>query len=259
MSNYTVMITASHIKSHPSIDFIKKTMESLNYIGIKSDTPIILAHDGSDAVKYNKYFENLKEYVKDKPNVEIIRKETNGKLTASVRNAFKSVKTPYILVIQHDLPFVREFSIDKVIEDMKNNPGIKYVRFNKRKTTKRDFDNGWGFGKQLEGGNYTYTRTPGWSDNNHVTSSDYYRNIVLKEARDGGFMEEDLNGKVVDQKSHDKYGTYIFDVVNAEKVIDHTDGRFKNKLEFYRPFSYKTLEQFKHIDKKRSYDSIGIL
>jgi hypothetical protein len=41
----SVIITASFVKSHPSIEFIKTVIESLELINLKKDTPIILAHD----------------------------------------------------------------------------------------------------------------------------------------------------------------------------------------------------------------------
>ena len=38
----TVVITASHIKSHPSIRIIKETIESLQYVKLPENTRIIL-------------------------------------------------------------------------------------------------------------------------------------------------------------------------------------------------------------------------
>jgi hypothetical protein len=173
-----------------------------------------------------KYLENLKEYILDKTNIQIVVLNSHGHLTGSVRNAFNFITTEYVLIIQHDFPFIRDFEIEKVIQDMKINLELKYVRFNKRANTKV----GWDalndlFGKQIISQNYTYTRTPNWSDNNHLCRSDYYRDIILKECNDGKPMEAYLYYKSKTEEIHNKYGTYIFDEIDKPAYIKHIDGR----------------------------------
>jgi len=196
------------------------------------NTPIILAHDYSDDIRFIKYIENLKNYASDNKNIQIIVRDSPGCLTGSIRNAFNYVNTEYVLIIQHDFPFVRNFYIEKVIQDMKANPELKHVRFNKRSNIKVVWDalNNL-FGKQIKSLNYKYTRTPNWSDNNHLCRSDYYRNIILKECKDGSFMEKDIYQKITDEKIHSKYGTYIFGPLNQPAFISHLDGRGRNVIE----------------------------
>jgi hypothetical protein len=43
--NLTVIITASHCPSHPSIFLIKDVLESLRFLNLDPNTPILLAHD----------------------------------------------------------------------------------------------------------------------------------------------------------------------------------------------------------------------
>jgi hypothetical protein len=231
MSDYSVIITASFIKSHPSIDFIKYTIDSLKHINMHKDTPIILAHDYSSDSNYNKYLENLKNYISDKKNIQIVVRDTHGHLTGNIRNAFNFIKTKYVLIIQHDLPFVRDFKIEKVINDMIKNPELKHVRFNKRENKKKGSDSLNNlFGKQIKSQNYTYTRTPSWSDNNHLCSSEYYRDIILKECKDGRAMESYLIKKSTTEEIHNRYGTYLFDAINKPLYIKHIDGRRSETL-----------------------------
>lgn len=230
MLQYSIIITASTIISHPSIDFIKSTIESLKYIHMNKDTPIILAHDYSVDSTFIEYLKNLNEYISDKKNIQIIVRNSHGHLIGNVRNAFNFINTEYVLIIQHDLPFVREFEIEKVIQDMKINPELKHIRFNKRANIKEKFDalNDL-FGKQIISQNYTYTRTPGWSDQNHLCHSSYYRDIILKECNDGKYMESYLHGKSKTEELHNKYGTYLFGEIDKPAYIKHIDGRF-NKV-----------------------------
>ena len=227
-SDYSIIITSSYIISHPSIDIIKETIESLKYINMKKGTKIILAHDYHYNDDYYKYLDTLNNYIKDNDDIEIIVRSDHGNLTGNIRNSINYINTKYILVIQHDLPFIDYFDINKVIEDLEINKNIKHVRFNKRKNTKDGFDNKVDndlFGLNIKSKNYTYTRTPGWSDNNHLCLTDYYKNIVLKEVNDGEFMEKILNDKITSKEKHDKYGTYLFGPVNHKQMIKHTDGR----------------------------------
>ena len=224
--DYSVVITCSFIISHPSIDFIKSVLESLQNINIDNNTNIILAHDYCDNINYFKYLINLTNYILNKPNIKIVIRETFGCLTGNIRHAFNYIKTKYVLIIQHDFLFIRKFNIQNIINDMNDNPKLKHIRFNKRKNIKSVFDNQSDlFGKQIKCNNYTYTRTPGWSDNNHICLSNYYRNIILKECEDGSYMEKILWNKPQNIKKHKKYGTYIFDVLNSEPYIKHIDGR----------------------------------
>lgn len=226
MPEYSVMITASLIKSHPSIKFIRCVIESLKHIHMDKDTPIIITHDYSTDSRFQDYLKNLHNYISDFKNIKIVIRNSHGHLTGNVRNAFNFIKTEYVLIIQHDLPFIRDFEIEKVIEDMKNNPELKHVRFNKRANKKIASDalNDL-FGKQIISNNYTYTRTPSWSDNNHICRSEYYKDIILKECNDGRPMEAFLISKSKTEEIHNKYGTYIFGKLNEPGYVKHIDGR----------------------------------
>lgn len=222
----TIIITTNFIPSHPKIKLIQETIESLQLINMPHDTEIILAHDYDNHINYIKYFEKLNEYIKSYSNIKIIKRKDHGHLTGNIRNALQYVNSKYILVIQHDLPFIKMFDIQKVIHDMEENDNIKYVRFNKRKNIKEGFDalNNL-FGLQVKQENYTYTRTPAWSDNNHLCLTGYYIDIVMKECQDGCPMEKILHGKNKNEEMHNKYGTYLFGELNHPQVIKHTDGR----------------------------------
>ena len=226
MNLLTIIITSSLIPSHPEIKIIQETIESLKLINMPSDVEIILAHDYNNHIHYITYLKKLNEYIKSNSNIKIVKRENHGHLTGNIRNALQFVNSKYILVIQHDLPFIRKFNIQKVIYDMEENNNLKHVRFNKRKNYKRGTDalNDL-FGLQIKQENYTYTRTPAWSDNNHLCLTKYYNDVVMKECPNGCPMEHRLHGKNKNQELHKKYGTYLFGELNHPQVIKHTDGR----------------------------------
>lgn len=226
MKYLSIIITGSFIPQHPKIKIIQETIESLHLINMPSDTEIILAHDYNNHINYKKYLENLNKYITSFSNIKIVERKDHGHLTGNIRNALQYVNSKYILIIQHDLPFISKFDIQKIIYDMEENDNIKYVRFNKRKNIKTGFDelNNL-FGLQVKQKNYTYTRTPAWSDNNHLCLTSYYTDIVMKECPNGIPMEVYLHGKNKNEETHKKYGTYLFGELNYPQVIKHTDGR----------------------------------
>ena len=87
------------------------------------------------------------------------------------------------------------------------------------------YDKYWLFGKQVSSTNFTYTRTPGWSDNNHLARTSYYKDLIMKECKDGGFMEGQLYWNIKDEASHEVYGTYLFGGLDEAPYTGHSDGR----------------------------------
>lgn len=227
----TAIITASLSPTHPSIHIIRETIESLGTI------PMILAHDHTDTLndgRYAKYFENLIEYVKDKP-IQIVWRTSRGHLTGNIRNALQHVTTKYVLIVQHDLPFRTAINFSSIVEDMEA-ASLKYVRFNRFPNLPIQWDGEhydiWGHVIKLQN---SYIRTMSWSDNNHIASLDYYNDLVMKECKDGNYMDQQIfprikelcKGKSHEErlKVHEKYGTWVYGAINDPPAIKHTDGR----------------------------------
>lgn len=238
MIDYSVIITASLIPSYPDIRYIQNVINSLKLCNIDiNKVNIILSHDAlnkNDITnvkcinKYNKYLENLKEYYKNYSNIKIINLSKHGHLTGNIRNALQYINTKYILIIQHDLSFRKEFDINKIIEDMEKNKELKHIRFNKRRNIKHKWDSNDLFGYVLKSKNYNYTRTGAWSDINHLTRTDYYKNIIMNECKDGTSMEWNFRDKINNKSDHEKYGTYLFGDTSNKRMIKNLDGR-RNK------------------------------
>jgi len=242
--NFEIIITASLIRSHPSISFIKQTIESLQHIGYTGDKKIkvLLAHDVNKnnrliEGRYKKYLDNLKEYCNNynKSNYKfelcIIIRETHGHLVGNIRNALKYITSKYILIIQHDLPFCRNFKINSILEDMETYPKLKHIRFNKRKNRKvcadgPEYDKINLWNNYNIKGNNNYISTIAWSDNNHLTRTNYYNEFVMKKSKDGGnryqTMEGYLDIRIKNKSSIDyHYGTYIYGNINEKAYINH--------------------------------------
>jgi len=247
--NLTILITASLNPTHPKIDFIQKVILSLEFVNIKSlnystKIPVLLCHDAinpikhysdknklsSDKKRYDEYFINLEKFIKEYNNnsnffnLIIIKNDKWGHLTGNLRNAIKYVHTEFMLVLQHDLPFCKSFDINSIIEDMKNNPQLKHIQFNRHNNLpihwwkdKYNFFNS----KNIKTDTNHYVSTLAWADQNQLTTKKYYTDLVLKKCKDGCFMEAVLYKKNNSPKTHSIYGTYFFGKYNESKYITH--------------------------------------
>jgi hypothetical protein len=227
-NDLTIIITASVIPSHPDIKMIKETMKSLDLINHKN-SKIILAHDYSDKKEYKAYLKNLEGYVKNMDNVQIVVRDNWGHLTGNVRNAMKYVKTKYVLLVQHDFPFIQKVDIHKVIEDMKKDSKLKNVRFNQFNNNQivgweKDFNKHNLYNKHKINGNYKYLSTGNWSDNNHICSTEHYNRVILSMCKDKTAMERNFFGIERDEKFLEKFGSFLFGDMNTKRFIHHLDG-----------------------------------
>jgi len=189
-------------------------------------TPIVLAHDHGEDPSYLEYLTAVRERALYRPAWRVSVRETHGHLSGNIRCALEGVTTPYVLIVQHDMPFTRPVDVMSVVRDMERDRRLLHVRFNWRRNVKAgcDADN-WLWGEEARGGENVYTRTPMWSCLTHLCPTEYYRRVVLEEVPDGYFPENVLRGRATDVETHARYGTYVYGGLGAEACVKHTDGR----------------------------------
>jgi hypothetical protein len=139
-----------------------------------------------------------------------------------------------MLVLQHDIHIRREIPVLKMIDLMERHEHIKHLRFNVRRNhpTFMWWD-GYQGGKTLfaeeEYDGVKVCVTPAWSDQNHLTTKEYYEQVVFPDCTnpDGeliwDFMESRMNGLC--HHNHTRYGTYIYGEYGSPRTSRHSDGR----------------------------------
>jgi len=271
--DFNIIITCSFIPSHPSLYIIKKTIISLNKINYNGEKKIkvILAHDHSNNSDYKKYLDNLNNYCnkinkeQNKFNYIIVKRNNHGYLVGNIENALKYVDSKYILLVQHDFRFVRDIDIQSILEDMEKYPKLIYVRFNKRTNLHRGFDknenNDLVWNKYNIQGNNEYISTSGWSDNNHLTTTEYYKNTIMKLCKNVDFMEKKMND-LNKLKKGEEINTFIYGPVKHPRIIEHLDGKntlnkkIKNYINIYIPFKEGFFDFFKNYNT--NFNNYGI-
>ena len=155
----------------------------------------------------------------------------------NVRSGMEAVKTKYVLLIQHDMPFALPLEIGDAMEVMELHPDkVKYIRFNQNQNQCRqvgcdDTDCAFyreerfqiGPPKDSQSKCMALIRTVCWSDNNHLTTVNYYENIVFPRCQPGGAMEGVME-RYSRAETHDVTGTYIYGPLEFKWQIEHEDG-----------------------------------
>ena len=235
----SVLMVASPVPSHPSTMLIWEAIASLGRSGLDSDIPIILAHDAprpradaSTINRYHDYLEELQREVAGNSRFKVVVSEQWGHLSGAIRTGLSHVRTPLVLICQHDFVFAREINWRGLVYAFESDPQIKHLRFNKRNNLPTHWDGtpperSRHFRERListPSGNIRITKTIAWSDNNHLTSTAYYSEVV------GGllgnrktFPESPLN-LIATSKTHPILGTYLYGGRGEPPSITHLDG-----------------------------------
>ena len=239
-SNITVVILAHPVKSHPSLNLILKTYNSLSKLNLPKNTKVILSHDAPKhdlskvrVSQFNEYLIELKEHFKGSENVFVTVNSKHKFLSGNIRHSLSFVKTKYVLLMQHDLAFCRDVDIKELIEVMNSNDEIKHVRFNKRNNNVQE---GWDFyikeraefikekTFQSSIGALKLLRTLAWSDQNHLTTVEYYKKLVFPLCGKFKVYPEDMLNPFTRPHLFSTFGNFVYGDLYTPATIEDLDG-----------------------------------
>jgi len=246
----SIVITGSHIPSHPSTAVIDETIESLRFIETKENAETLLAHDGIRVSLSPRQRENFFDYVQrlsrkySRPPYRIALMGSWGHLSQTLLRVVKTVSTEYVLVMQHDLPFIKSVDLDQAMSLMDSHPQVKHLRFNKRrnepdawdavdakfrkKVIRRDrffFEQEFRVNGQL----VPLVRTLAWTDQNFLCRKSYFDTVVGPlVGRFKCFPERIINPQN-SPDTHEILGTYVWGHIGDDPVIRHADGQERTR------------------------------
>ena len=231
----TFIVTGHCMPKYPdNSEYIIHNLESFNLIKNFNNSKVIIALDGNEneeyKEKYDIYKKNIKKYIQNKPNYRLVCHKTRLNLAKNIFEILKFVTTKYIFLIQQDLSFVNEFDLKSVLNDLDNLPQIKHLRFNDTKNIRIQGrnDNNDKFGEKKIERNNIYISTGVYSDRNHISRLDYYRDFIFKDGplippRKWTYpcfgMENILAYKPMENQ--ELYGTYIYGDRGYKPMIIH--------------------------------------
>lgn len=169
---------------------INETISSLHFLhGLSPTAPLIITVDGLKTTAKIDDHKRLRQYVKSlqhtfqQSHITIVVSPNFLHLAGNIFKATDMVTTEFVYVLQHDQPFIREVNHTALIKSMQEYPDyLRIVRFSLRniKLIHSDKLNGKCFGQETlvdHVNNLNFTKTPAWSDNNHLTRKTYYEEV----------------------------------------------------------------------------------
>lgn len=242
----TVICTTNPIPSIPKTDILYESMKSLDQISAFRKCKKIIVFDGIQpgyehrTSDYDTYKQNIQELANASPyfiNTELVFCPTWVHLAGAIAHALESVTTPYLFIHQHDFQLLKPFDLPKLLTSMQFNPNIKYVRLNAYRKNRPERKTGQHYRYDgdvdrviLGGSLIPLSRTFGWSDNDHIARTDYYRDFVLPSCEFGAmewFLHPMLKESIKKngQDGHLSFGTYLYGDLDDGKYLHHLDGR----------------------------------
>jgi len=266
-----VILTTSPVPSNPCTEMLRGVLRSLDLVPGLACAPRILVCDGfhvvqpghkprhkagkvesPDAERYAAFLRDVRAAVaaasepggESSPfsGLQVLELAEHQGFGFAVRRALQEVRTPFVMVVQHDQEFVRPFDVPAVLRAMRRHPDhVKYVCL--CSVTTFDYDH-----MVLSKYGLRISRTSEFGiplmpvlffyDKPHICSVEHYRNVVFgpdSPVQKGDFIEDTLgqaqrtdilqNGMV----AHGKYGTFQLDDRNEADeplvVVRHINGR----------------------------------
>jgi hypothetical protein len=186
-NDVTIIVTSNLVPSHPSIRMINDTIHSLfkHAVGLSRDCPIIITIDNmikrrskhlykpyeqDDYDRYDQYILNLQQQYQNAIIVPLAGKDQG--LSWSVFHGMKHVKTRFVYLLQHDMPFLRSIQHTAMVQTMKDHPNdLRIVRFGRKpniytsSVQRIGGDGCWATPTPVDSINgLRFVKTPLWSD-----------------------------------------------------------------------------------------------
>jgi hypothetical protein len=225
-NDVTIILATSILPSHPSTHIIDETIKAIRVHFPKNE--IIMQIDGLrqeqsnrrddyDEYKNRILWKCLHEY----DNVLPIIFDEHSHQTTMMRKTIKDIQTSLLLYVEGDTPLTPDVEIGwgqclDMIEYKKANT----IRFHFESKIPEPHKHLM-FG--LEDG---FMKTAQWSQRPHLSTVEYYRDVILPFSDEKTFIEDRFHGKVQDDCL--PYDTFSEDGWNTHKLwIYHPEGNIK--------------------------------
>ncbi|KAL3919507.1 MAG: hypothetical protein SGILL_003719 [Bacillariaceae sp.] len=268
----SVIIITGLTSQFPRIDMMEQVVRSLRFLqGIHRDTPVYISIEGLDPnanqmrdkvgkamlqtdnpmgdtaknrERLLQYISVLNDRYRSYPNVHVIPAPNNFThlhIGGTVAQGLQHVTTPYVYILQHDLPFRKAVNHTACIRGMKQYPEqLQCIRF----STLRENS---GFDRSLVpiwecpdaphhpvelvvDRQYHFFKNIWFSDNPHLTTKDYYMNQVIPIGMKGNLHQSPEVSLEEASRKNCTWGQYVYGTPFHKahgRYTTHLDARFR--------------------------------
>eukprot|EP00755_Sulcionema_specki_P033031 Sspe_Gene.20228::Locus_7424_Transcript_1_1_Confidence_1.000_Length_1495::g.20228::m.20228 len=273
-TSLTVVVTTSPVASNPSTQLFEALLSTFAVVPTLEDCPLVVMCDGYEVLgaeskkktlgykrgvvtqeaahAYEEYKTRLRSLLATRPRTAVVALPSRHGFGWAVRTAIgKHVRTPFVMVIQHDRLFRCGFDLPGVLDVMARNPqyAVVYMKTpsmqdHDKKIQSRVHTPGgqeWGDeGEPIEvAPSIFFTRCFAWLDTTHIARVDHLKRFVFGSRglpagsgvpiKCGEFPEDKLNQVQIKAlrddgfSSHARFGTWILQ--SSTPTVSHISGR----------------------------------
>lgn len=238
-TDLTIIISASPSPTHPSIELIQTVLESTKKHLSPAIKRVVFCLDAPKASlpvletqRYEDFIDNLRSaYVANESCRFSIQSEW-GHLSGGLKKAIPLIETRFVLVIQHDLPFIERIELEPLMEILESYSEVKRIEFTRdsgpclwdidpRYRRKRYKSSNFHVG----GKHIPLTKTLAWTDNNYLCSKSYLEKIVFGVIKNERIFPEHAMNLASSRLTSNLFGNWRFGSENSGPYILHTDGK----------------------------------
>jgi len=234
----TVVITAHVTPSNPNPFLLRVLLQSLHVMPDIRHARKIIVYDGpSDEQAFTKLNETLAAAQRmlsiDGPiafNSTLLSLPERLKLRKTTEVGLQHVTTPFAMIVQPDLPFLRPPHLYYLLRSMEETKEMAYVRFNRARNQQSRFD--FWLNEQVPNTSWVpLCHTPSFSSENHLVPTSLYDKVIFPVVAAGKFTRWGLSHcRTVEclmnkrQSKTPLFGMYIYGRMGDGPFSIHLDG-----------------------------------
>mmetsp|Transcript_1394 Transcript_1394/g.1814 ORF Transcript_1394/g.1814 Transcript_1394/m.1814 type:complete len:304 (-) Transcript_1394:190-1101(-) len=261
----SIILCTSPVRTNPSTLLIEETVGSVKYHApasrkcrwyIVCDGYKIRQEpkfrSGQVTVEAGEKYEAFLEKLQRLKLGEYIRCPERLGFGFALKRALSFIKTPYVMVVQHDRNFVRDIDLEELVQEMEKNASwlfylglptsttlaLGYIEYVLSKYSIRIKS------RQITPKLHVLPLIQ-WYDSTHICLTKHYTQFVYRGdlVKKGGFVEDKLGQKQLADirktglEAHAEYGTYVLDDGIHQPIVSHLDG--------HDPLSFKKFKFIK--------------
>ena len=235
----SVIIPTSPISIHPDTSCLEYTIKSIRDQPELVDCEIVIMFDGVRKAQQH-YYANYQEYIRQvlwKCNFEwknvlpVVFSEHSHQVKMTRDTLEKSIKTPYILFVEHDTPIANYIPFREIVDSMKENK-FDLVRLLHESEILACHQHLMLDNEPKDFSGVPLVRTIQWSQRPHIANVEFYKGILknyfTQNAR--SMIEDKMHGIV--QSFPSRFTIAIYAPPGDKKRSYHTDTRgYDSKFE----------------------------
>ena len=234
----TVVITAHVAPSNPNPFLLRVLLQSLHVMPDIRHARKVIVYDGpSEEQAATKLNETLaaaqRMLITDGPitfNSTVLSLPERLKLRKTTEVGLQHVTTPFTMIVQPDLPFLRPPHLYYLLRSMEETKEMAYVRFNRARNHQSRFD--FWLNEQVPNTSWVpLCHTPSFSSENHLVPTSLYDKVIWPVQAAGKFTRWGLSHcrtvECLMNKRQNKtplFGMYIYGRIGDGPFSMHLDG-----------------------------------